>query len=78
MSRRLAQTVGRANYAIIETLAINRRMRPEDFLHGCLYYTEAAGREKAAQLMGLSPARLKIALDMAANWTPSNVGSGRV
>lgn len=78
MSRKLAQTIGRANYAIIETLAINRRMRPEDFLHGCLYYTEAVGREKAAQLMSLSPGRLKIALAMASNWTPSNMGSGRV
>lgn len=78
MGRRLAQTIGRANYAIIETQATNRQMRAEDFLHGCLYYTEAAGREKAAQLMGLSPGRLKTALDVAERWSPTNMGAGRV
>ena len=76
MVRKLAQNVGRSNYAIIQALAANRQMRAEDFLHGCLFYTEAAGRKRAARLMGLPPGRLKLALAMAAQWTPSNMGSG--
>lgn len=77
MARRLAQQLGRSKYALILHLAACRGLRAEDFLHGCLLYSEMIGRDKAARALELSPARLKLALAMAAAWTPSTLASGR-
>lgn len=76
MGRRIAQVVGRSKYLTIKTLALNRNMSAEDFLHGCLYCTEAVGREKAAKMLDLPPGRLRMALAVAAKWTPANMAAG--
>lgn len=76
MTRKIAQVVGRSNYATVLALAENRRMSAADFLHGCLYCTELMGREKAAEALDLPRGRLHMALRVAAKWTPENMAAG--
>lgn len=76
MARKVAQMVGRSKYRTVLALADKRQMSAEDFLHGCLYCTEAVGREKAAQMLDLPPGRLRMALAVAAKWTPANMAAG--